>query len=349
LSLSITPFVSIVVLNFNGRAFIKQCLDSVLSSEYQNFEVIVVDNGSTDQSCALLESKYGGNNKVTVIKKEKNYGVPEGRNIGLKQTKGEYVVFLDNDCVVDANWISAFLETFDKDERIVIAQSKILNMVHKNRYDHAGDFLTPFGFLSERSNGAIDQGQFDRVDDIFNAKGAAYMIRRSIIDKVGDYDASYFMYLEETDFCWRVWLAGYRVVFVPKSIVWHAYGTSLKDEKKYYSNFVVRYYGCRNYIITTLKNAGLKRLSMFLAIQIPCFLFLSLLFLLKRKPKDSFFILKALLSIVKDFSTILEKRKIVQNTIRKQSDAKFFKIILKKESPCSFIRKAMCYVSGRYY
>lgn len=343
------PLVSVIILNYNGCNFLKSCLDSVLAVEYSNFEIIVVDNGSTDGSAAFLEEFYGKIDKIVIIKKDKNYGVGAGRNFGLSGARGEYIVFLDNDAIVDPCWIKGFFEAFDSDKKIGLTQSKILNMAQRNKFDHAGDYLTSFGFLAERSGGEIDQGQFDRVEDIFNAKGAAFMVKKSVLNETGVFDNTFFMYLEETDLCWRVWLAGYRVVFAPKSVVWHAFATPLKDEKRHYSNYVVRYYGCRNYMITLLKNAGFIQLLKMVPIQLSCFLLLAFLFALKRKFKDSFYIIKAIFSVIFDFRVIMEKRNFVQKKVRKLADKDFYPFILQKQPLKNYIRKAACYVSGRHY
>lgn len=342
-------FISIVILNHNGCDFLKPCLESILLSNYSNFEIIIVDNGSTDKSLLFLEEVYRETDKISIIKKDKNYGVGAGRNFGLAQVQGEYVIFLDNDTVVDPYWIEGFFEAFDSDERIGLAQSKILNMVQRNKFDHAGDYLTSFGFLAERSGGGIDSGQFNKVDNIFNAKGAAFMVKRSIFAEVGIFDDGFFMYLEETDFCWRVWLAGYRVVFAPRSVVWHAFATPLKDEKKYYSNYIVRYYGCRNYMVTLLKNAGFSQLLKIGPIQLSCFLLLALLFALKGNFKDSLYILKAICSVIFDFRVIMKKRKFVQEKIRKLPDRDFYPFIFQKQPLSSYINKARCYLTGKHY
>ncbi|MDD5292587.1 MAG: glycosyltransferase family 2 protein [Candidatus Omnitrophica bacterium] len=342
------PLVSIIILNYNGKEFLKPCLDSVLASTYHNFEIIVVDNASVDDSVSFLKDNYAVD-RVRVISEKKNYGVPGGRNIGFKYSHGDYIIFLDNDAVVGKGWIEGFLEVFSEDEKIAVAQAKLLSMLERNRFDHAGDFLTPFGFLVERSNGAKDTGQFDKVEDIFNAKGAATMIKSAVFKELGMYDDSYFMYLEETDFCWRAWLAGYKVVFAPKSVVWHAYSTPLKDEKKYYSNYVVRYYGCRNYLITALKNAGSLRLLKMLFFQLPSFLILSLLFCLRGKFSDAFFIIKALFSVVADYRGIMLKRNFVQNKIRRVKDRDLFPIIQQKKPFVYYLDIARRYVKGEPY
>jgi GT2 family glycosyltransferase len=343
------PLISVIILNHNGREFLKPCLDSVLVCTYQNFEIVIVDNASFDDSVSFVKSNYSIGERLTIITEKENRGVPGGRNIGFKHSRGDYIVFLDNDAVVDKNWIEGFLEVFFQDEKIAVAQAKLLSMLEKDRFDHAGDFLTPFGFLVERSNGAKDIGQFDKVEDIFNAKGAATMIRSRVFRQLGMYDDSYFMYLEETDFCWRAWLSGYRVVFAPKSIVWHAYSTPLKDEKKYYSNYVIRYYGCRNYLITALKNAGSLRLVKMLFFQLPSFLILALLFCLRGKFSDGFFILKALFSVGRDYKDIMAKRSLVQKNIRKIKDRDLFPIIQQKKTLGYYLDIARRYVKGEPY
>jgi GT2 family glycosyltransferase len=316
-----------------------------MKTNYDYFEVIFVDNGSTDNSVEYVINNFK-DSRISIVQTRKNFGVPGGRNIGFEKSMGEYVVFLDNDTEVDKEWLVELLKVFESDSKIAVAQCKLLNMVLRNKFDHAGDYLTPAGFLFERSNQGIDRGQFDKVEDIFNAKGAATMVKRSIFRELGMYDESYFMYLEETDFCFRVWLAGYRVVFAPKAIVWHAFNTPLKEAKKYYSNSIIKFNGCRNYITTLLKNLELKSLIGILPLHILCWIALSFMFLIKLKFSDSFLIIKAIFWNLLNFTEIIKKRSLIQENIRKIRDNDFMDRVMIKKSLNFYFKKATCYIRG---
>ncbi|MFC1646136.1 glycosyltransferase family 2 protein, partial [Candidatus Omnitrophota bacterium] len=311
--------ISVIIINHNGREFLERCFSSVLKTNYDNFEVIFVDNASTDESLEYLKKNFLDKH-ISFFKNNINFGVPGGRNIGFKQAKGDFIVFLDNDTEVDSEWLNGLIYAFETDNKIAVAQSKLLSMVERDKFDHAGDYLTPFGLLVERSSHQKDTGQFDKIDDIFNAKGAATMIRSSVFKELGMYDETYFMYLEETDFCLRAWLAGYRVVFAPKSVVWHAFNTPLKEMKKYYSNYIVRYYGCRNYITTHLKNLNFVNLMKILPLHILGWFILSLTFLIKGKFFDFVWINKGIFWNLLNLPCIFKKRNFVQRKIRKVKD-----------------------------
>lgn len=337
--------ISVIIINHNGKQFLQKCLSSLLATNYPNFEVIFVDNGSSDDSVEYVKS-YFKDQRVSFVINDKNRGVPGGRNIGFEKARGAYVVFLDNDTEVEQNWLKELLRVFESDSRIAVAQSKLLRMVERNRFDHAGDYLTPFGFLYERSNQAIDKGQFDKVEDILSAKGAATMIKSSVFKELGMYDDEYFMYQEETDFCFRVRLAGYRVVFAPKSIVWHAFSTPLKEKKEHYSQYVIRYYGCRNYISTLIKNLSFGSLCLILPTHIIMWLILSLIFCFKGRFKDSVWIIQGIFFNLTNLSTHHKKRSVVQKSIRKVRDGTIFKEVMIRKPLSFYLKKARCYIRG---
>ena len=172
------------------------------------------------------------------------------------------------------------------------------------------------------------------------------MIKSSVFKELGKYDDSYFMYLEETDFCFRTWLAGYEVVFVPGSIVWHAFNTSLKQKEEYYSNYVVRFYGCRNYIMTLLKNLSLGSIVKIVPFHILGWIILSFAFVLKGRLKDAFWITKGILYNFIYIVPIIKKRNIVQRKFRKISDKALFENVMIKKPLIFYFKKAYCYLTG---
>ena len=341
------PLVSVVIINHNGIAFVEDCLKSVLSNNYPSFEVIFVDNNSTDGSLEFVKQNFSQDHRLKTIENKASLGPAVGRNKGIAIAKGKYVAFLDNDTEADPAWLSELVKVFESDPEIGAAQIKLLKTEPRDTFDYAGDYLTPLGFLSERARGAKDIGQFDYVCDIFSAKSAAMAIRKDVLDKIGGFDEDFYMYLEETDICWRVWLSGYRVVFSPKSIVYHAYGTKKKLQSRYYPNYTVRYYGCRNYITTLLKNLGTINLIKILPLQILSFFVLAFMFLLKLKFKDFILVLKAIGWNFFNLGLILKKRRFNQTVIRKISDDHLMHKIMIEKTTTYYFGKAFSYISGR--
>jgi GT2 family glycosyltransferase len=218
-----------------------------------------------------------------------------------------------------------------------------------NIYDCAGDYFGPLGTLIERSRGAEDIGQFDYITEIFSAKSAASIIRRDLFEKIGRFDESFYMYLEETDLSWRVWLSGYRVVFIPKAKVYHAFGTTRKVFKRYYSKYVVRYYGCRNSISTLIKNLELVNLIKILPLHIGCWLLLSLFFVVKGGFFDSFYILKGVGWNILNIRVLFKKRRFINTHIRVLSDRQILPKVSDKKRIDYYFGKATSYLTGRLF
>jgi len=172
------------------------------------------------------------------------------------------------------------------------------------------------------------------------------MIRSSIYKELGMFDESYFIFMEETDFCWRAHLRGYRVVFAPKAIVWHAYRTPLKESSHYYTQHMVRFLGCRNYITTLLKNVSTGDLVKILPFHILSWICLSLLFLLQGKFIDSVLIVKGIFWNLLHMGKIISKRDFVQKKLRRVSDRVIFSKFMIRRSMHFYFKKACCYLKN---
>jgi len=337
--------VSVIVVNFNGKDFLKILFPSLLKTNYEKFEVILVDNASSDGSIEYIRDNFK-DERITIIRNDKNYGPASARNIGFKKAMGEYIAFLDNDTEVDSEWLMELVKAFENDHKIAVAQCKLLNMVQRNRFDHAGDYFNSLGFLEERSKQCIDEGQFNKVEEILSAKSAAVMIKSPIYKELGMFDETYFIFMEETDFCFRVCLRGYKVIFVPKAIVWHAFHTPLKEFKRYYTPYMTKFLGCRNYIMTLLKNLSLGSLFKILPFHILSWLCISVLFLFRGKFTDSILILKGIFWNLFHIKGTIKKRIYVQRGIRRVKDEAIFNKFMKNHSLFSYFRKAMRYLRG---
>lgn len=342
-----TPLVSVIIVNHNGIEFVDACLYSVLNNNYPNFELIFVDNASTDRSLEYVKQAFGSDYRLRIIENPGSFGPAVGRNRGIAVAKGQYIAFLDNDTEVEVSWLTELVKVLESDSTIGAAQSKLLRSEPRDIFDCAGDYLTPVGFLSERARSAKDIGQFDYVSDIFSAKSAASIIPRGVLDKIGAFDEDFYMYLEETDLSWRVWLVGFRVIFIPSSVVYHAFNTPKKYFKRYYTRQIVRYYGCRNYISTLFKNLEFINLIKILPLHIGCWFLLSIFFALKGNLVDAFYILKGVGWNILNICLLLKKRRFIQTNIRKVSDSYILKIIMDNKKTLYYFGKAFAYVSGK--
>jgi GT2 family glycosyltransferase len=226
------PLVSIIIVNFNGKRFLKECLSTVLESEYPNFEVVFVDNASTDKSLDLVSKLFEKNNCLKIIRNSTNLGFGPANNVGFKQAKGDYIVFLNNDTSVESGWLTSLVDTLEKDDTIGLASSLVLNMDGKTI--QAAGILKCDVWMRSRSGYWIGQGNINRKDtfpkvfEISSAIGAAMIARREFLSQIGLFDPKYFYYYDDDYLSFRTWLTGKRVVTVSDSKVHHFQGGTNK-------------------------------------------------------------------------------------------------------------------------
>jgi hypothetical protein len=324
------PIISVVILNFNGKKFLSKCLDSLLKSDYPNFEVIVVDNASTDGSVELMQRNFSQYRNLRVICNNRNLGFAEGNNLGARVAQGEYVVFLNVDTEVDRKWLKELIMVMQSDETIGVAQSKLI-LFDRKTIDSAGDFINFYGKGWMRGYGEEDKGQYDKVNEIFSARGAGMLVKKQILDKVGYFDPTFFMVYEDIDLCWRIRLNGYKVMFAPKSIVYH-FGSGIR--KKFEKTAQSQYYITRNSLIMLIKNYDLRNLLMggIINIMVELIMFLMCLPFPSKKAYNLSRV-KALLCVLLNFRYIWMERLRVQYWVRKISDDQIKKLMIKGNSP----------------
>ncbi|HJW18658.1 MAG TPA: glycosyltransferase [Flavisolibacter sp.] len=250
------PSVAIVILNWNGRSFLEKFLPSVLATTYP-VRVIVADNASSDDSILFLESSFP---EVELIKLKQNYGFAKGYNEALKHVIAEYYVLLNSDVEVTPGWLEPILDVFASDNKIGACQPKILSYTKKDSFEYAGasgGWIDKYGYPFAR--GRIfdhcerDLGQYDSIQQIFWATGAALVIKSKLFHELKGFDEYFFAHMEEIDLCWRLQLAGYKIYCCPKSVVYHVGGGTLPkgDSRKTFLNY-------RNNQIMLAKNLTLK-------------------------------------------------------------------------------------------
>lgn len=309
--------VSIIIINWNGGSILKDCLESLNKLDYKNFEILLIDNASTDGSVDDL--KYS-NLKIKVIKNSENVGFAPANNQGIKLAKGKYVLLLNNDTKVKKDLLDVLVSKMETDESIGAVQPKIFLMDKEGYLDNAGSFITKIGFLHHWGFNKADSKEFDNEKEIFSAKGACMLIRKSVIDNVGLFDKDYVSYFEESDFCHRIWLSGKKVIYYPKTYIYHKLGFTIKRQNVLKLNY--HYY--KNRICSLIKNLS----PINLVIILPVHLFISLgiasAFLLRGSFQNFLIIMRAIWWNFVNISTTLKKRKNVQK-LRQVGDGEIFR------------------------
>jgi GT2 family glycosyltransferase len=224
------PQVSIVVVNTNELHHLKRNLPSLFNQNYPNFEVLVVDNVSTDGSIAYVESEFP---RAKLIRNEDNLGYAGANNVGFQYCTGEYIAVLNPDTEVDKNWLIELIKALEDDPQAGLATPKILIMDQPEKINTCGNDITFTGITCCRG---LDQNanNFQNIEIVSAVSGAAFVIKRSVLDRIGGFDESYFVYYEETDLSLRANLAGYRCLYVPTSVIYHKYAFRFSPRKAFY-------------------------------------------------------------------------------------------------------------------
>jgi len=212
-----TDLVSVVIVNLDGKAHLEKCLKSLFEVTYSDFEVIVIDNHSTDQSISFLKENYP---QVKIKSLEKNYGFAHPNNLGAKIANGKYILFLNNDTVVTPNFMTELVSSFQNNSELAICQSMLLKP--DDTVDSSGDYVDSLG-IAFNSKEKIVQPR-----EILSARGASMMIRKDIFEELGGFDEKFFVSFEDVDLGWRAWIKGYTVMIAPKSVVCHLGGQTTK-------------------------------------------------------------------------------------------------------------------------
>ena len=252
------PFVSVIVPNYNGEKFIKDCLDSVYSSDYLNFEVILADDASKDNSISIIRNLFP---KTKIIPNKKNLGFVRNVNKAIKESNGEIIVLLNMDTVVRRDWLSELVRALISDEKIGIVGSKILNADGKT-IQYAGAIVGSNGVPVHIGRGEEDVGQYDIPKEVEYACGASVGFRKKILEEIGYLDKDYSpLYYEDTDFSFRAKRHGYKVLYIPKSVLVHdetpsTCGLTAKFYYRFHKSrirFVIKVYGMKYFFTNFLK------------------------------------------------------------------------------------------------
>ena len=228
---NLNPLVSIIILNYNAGNLLLNCVDSVFKSTYPNFEVLVVDNISTDNSHVVCKKKF---EKIHLIENKENLGYCEGNNVGIRNANGEFVVILNPDTIVEPNWLNHLMSAYNEFGE-GLYQPKFFSLNEKHVLQSTGNMLHIFGFGFAKDKGKIDDEKMESIEKINYASGTCLFTSKIVLDKIGLLDPFLFLYHDDLDLGWRAAHIGINSFYVPKSIIYHAESYSIKwSSKKFY-------------------------------------------------------------------------------------------------------------------
>ncbi len=307
------PLVSILLLNWNGLDYTISCITSLLKVTYSNFEIIVVDNGSKNNEASVLKNKFG--KKITVIALKKNLGYAGGMNVAYENSKGKYVMFVNNDMEFSSDYLDPLVTILETDKTIGACQPKIISLINKMYFDYssaAGGYVDIFGYPFARGRIFFevekDKGQYDTIVKI--SWNGIFMVRREVLKKIGLFRSIYFNYGEDMDLSYRIYGAGYSIVNIPSSVVYHVSGGVLKKDlgKKMFFHH-------RNNIILLLINWPIHYLIFVLPVRIALDFISICYYLVVRFNAGAMGVIKGYISIIIMFDQIIKERQETRKVI----------------------------------
>lgn len=309
------PFVSIVVSNYNGWKLnvLSSCLESLFKLDYPAYEVILVDNCSTDGSVDEVEKLFGSNAKLKIIRHGENR-YSKGLNEGAKASRGKYVVYFNNDIVANPAYLKEAIDVFEERDDVAILQGKLLSYFDHSKIDSIGETMDLFGNPITIGWGESDAGQYEKPMEILSASGSASIVRKSLFDEIGYFGEEYFIGYEDMDLSLRARLKGYKVLYTPKAIVYHMRGvTDLSDELR----VRVRWHFNKNRIMTMVKNYSIG--SLFKALPVTIMIYLLTFIwesIIKKNPRLGWTRVTAILWNLKKLGVICKERARIQSGLR---------------------------------
>lgn len=293
--------VSVIICNWNGKHLLTDCLTSLRQQTFDDFEVVLVDNGSTDGSVEYVRESFP---EVKLIALEENRGFCGGSNVEIRATAGDFVVLLNNDTAVEPNWLEELYRMMITCPEVGFCDSKVLFFDQRDIIDTVGGLYTIAGSVERRGYLQRDKGQFENATDTFTAVASAAMYRRDMLERIGLLDEDFYFGYEDVDLSFRAHLCGYRCVNVPSARVYHKVSASSGLDSDFYV-----YYGQRNVSYVFIKNMpGVlfwKYLPLHLVYVAGAFIYFA------RMGRAKAF-LRAKIDVLRNLGSVLRKRRKIQ-------------------------------------
>jgi GT2 family glycosyltransferase len=318
-------FVSIIIVNWNGLEHLKDCIESLEKITYKNIEIVVSDNGSKDGSVEYIKTLQKKKKNIFLIESENNLGFAEGNNAGVAKANGDLILFLNNDAIVEKHFLEPLIKKINSDKNIAAVQPKILCYPQKEIIDSVGSYFLNTGFLYHYGHNKKDQEKYNHEDEIFSMKGACMLFRKEVLDIIGVFNRSYFAYFEETDLCHRTWLAGYKILYIPTSEIYHKGGQTAKR----LSSAFLEYHSNKNRLYTYLKNFEVSYLVKIIPLHILFLEIAAIVYIVLLKFSLALTIQKAIWWNIYNWRTLISDRKELKK-IKKVSNNFFLPKLTKK-------------------
>jgi GT2 family glycosyltransferase len=229
------PAVTAIVLNYNGRGFVNESVRSLLDQEFRDLEVVVVDNASADGSADEIEATFG--DRVRLVRAPRNLGFGAGNNLGIRGGRGRHIVLLNNDAVAAPTFVGEMVKAAEADITIGMVAAKVLQYSQRDVIDTTGHLLYPDGLNRGRGRLERDAGQYDQCITALFPSGAAGLYTRRMLDDIGLFDESFFLYGDDTELGLRGRLAGWGCALAPRAVAYHHYSRSVgaySSQKAFY-------------------------------------------------------------------------------------------------------------------
>lgn len=238
--------MSVIIPNWNGADLLKICLASLKKQSFKDFELIVVDNGSTDKSIELIRKDYPSAKIVTL---DTNTGFAFAVNSGINHALSDYIVLINNDTKLDPNCLNVFYQTAQRKKDYSMFAAKMLNFYDPKKIDSAGTYITAVGHANGRGWQQADSKEYSKAEEIFLVSGGGALFKRQLFDVVGQFDSNYFAYFEDVDLCLRAQLQGFKAWYEPRAIIYHVHKATSRRNQAF-----TEYLQFRNMTITILKD-----------------------------------------------------------------------------------------------
>jgi hypothetical protein len=244
------PLVSVIVVNYNGLNLLEDCFRSITHQSYINYEIILVDNGSKDNSISFMKEHYSN---VQIVPLSSNIGFAAGTNAGIKEAKGEYLLTLNNDTCVFSDFIEKLIQPMMREHAVGMCASKMISPDKK--INSTGICISRSGAAWDRGGFEQDTGQYDHEEEVFGPCAGAALYRKTMLDEIGLFDEDFFLFMEDVDLAFRARLAGWKCMYVPTARVVHIHGGTANkgsDNAVYYGNRNLLWYVVKNFPLRTL-------------------------------------------------------------------------------------------------